>query len=197
MVSWLGVPRVEKNIAIIGLILNLFFPGIGNIVCGVSANPRHQDSITTGIITVCLNIVIPVCAYLVLTLLSVVTFGIAGLLFPFVLIFNLIAWIYGIFWSIKCIQESDSAPQPFGFSNPTMVNGQPQQPYQQQPQQYQTQQYQQPQQQYQQQPQMYSGTIPQEQQPQQSYQQQDTYQQTDQYVQQNPTETNENGYSNI
>ena len=181
MVNWTAVPVVDKNIAIIGLVLNIFFPGAGNIVCGISTNPQHQDSITTGIITICLNIVIPIIAYIVISFVAVITFGIGGLLYPFVFICNIAAWIYGIYWSIKCVQASDGAIPQGSFVHPNMVNQQPQQP-----------QYQQT---------TYSGTIPQQQQQQQPIQQQgyqqQSYQQTDQYVQQNPSETTQGGYSTL
>jgi hypothetical protein len=98
MVRWLSPPPVESNIAVVSLILNIILPGVGNLVVGLTTNPQDKDSINTGIIILILNLVIPVILYVVITILAVITFGLGSLLYPFVLILNLIAWIYAIVW---------------------------------------------------------------------------------------------------
>jgi hypothetical protein len=98
MVRWLSPPPVENNIAIVSLILNIVFPGAGNLVVGLTTNPQDKDSITTGIVILVLNLVVPVILYVVISFLAVITFGLASLLIPFVFILNIFAWIYGIVW---------------------------------------------------------------------------------------------------
>jgi hypothetical protein len=98
MVRWLSPPPVENNIAVVSLILNIVFPGAGNLVVGLTTNPQDKDSITTGIVILVLNLVIPVILYVVISFLAVITFGLASLLIPFVFILNIFAWIYGIVW---------------------------------------------------------------------------------------------------
>jgi hypothetical protein len=98
MVRWFSPPPVENTIAILSLILNIVFPGAGNLVVGLSSNPQDKDSITTGIVIIVLNLVIPVVLYVVISFLAVITFGLASLFIPFVFILNIIAWIYGIIW---------------------------------------------------------------------------------------------------
>jgi hypothetical protein len=175
------------------LVISILFPGFGHILASFLAQPFNLESMIIGIIIVSLHVVLlflgPIVIiivdsvllfliFVIVSLLTVVTFGVGAVLYVFCLIpiflfafapvgslLALITHIYSIIWAIKTYNLSK---QVLPVSENTQ---QPQQPQQPQPQQ-QEQVFQQPQvfQQEPQQPQQQEQVFQPFQQPQQEFQ---------------------------
>eukprot|EP01080_Neovahlkampfia_damariscottae_P008338 gene8338-162_t len=154
MVNWLGVPECESNQAILWCVLAWFLPGIAQIVAGVSLG--HSDSTYIGIAIILLLVFFPLVSFILITLISIVTFGFGAILFNVWPIVFIIPSIWSIVWGINCVVKNGN-----GVQQQNVVYQQPQQP--QQPMQQQPMQQQQP---------MMQQPMQQQPQPQQQQQQQ-------------------------
>ena len=200
MVNWIGVPECDSNKALLYFVLSWVIPGIAQIIAGYS-DGGHSDSVYIGVGIILTTILFPTLSFILLFVLTFLTFGVASFLFSFWPLVFALPYLWSIAWvklkkifffltiffkGINCVVKNDGKGGPVQMQ-PQYVSNQPQQPQQQQqPMQQQQQpmmQQQQPMMQ-QQQP-MMQQPIMQQQQPMMQPQQEQEQQQQQQYVDQN------------
>jgi ABC-type multidrug transport system fused ATPase/permease subunit len=158
-------PRLEPTQATIVLVISVLLPGFGHILASFLAQPFNLESMIVGIIIVSLHVILlflgPIVIiivdsvllfliFVIVSLLTVVTFGVGAVLYVFCLIpiflfafapvgslLALVTHIYSIIWAIKTYNLSK---QEVPVSENTQQPQQPQQQvFQQEPQQLQQQ----------------------------------------------------------
>eukprot|EP01080_Neovahlkampfia_damariscottae_P011103 gene11103-3810_t len=97
----LDPPLLKLPLAILVLVLNVIFPGIGFIISGFISEPRNVTAIILGVVVLVLFYAVPFFFYIVVGLFNLLVgnnFGSIVLLPIWIAIF--FVWLYSVVWSV-------------------------------------------------------------------------------------------------
>lgn len=90
-----NVPKVATPWNVLLALLNVFFPGIGTILCSIWGEPCSKSQVLVGLIQ--------------FSLTSYLAFGMTK--YSFGMVFTLFGWLWSVWWSVLILKKSCSSAE--------------------------------------------------------------------------------------